>query len=82
MITKQGWFLQPLVRYMGPVISSQGLHMDPDRVDDIMAVPPPKNRKKLKAFLGIINFVSRFIPNMSVTTALLRELLKKDTAWV
>ncbi|XP_064465332.1 uncharacterized protein K02A2.6-like, partial [Ornithodoros turicata] len=69
------------VRYLGQMITSEGLPVDPRRVEDILAVTEPTNVKELRTFLGMINFVSRFIPNASQVSAPLRELLKTDTIW-
>lgn len=38
----------------------------------------PKNKNDLETFLGVINFMQPFIPNLSEKTATLRELLKKN----
>lgn len=75
-------FLQKSVKYLGHVLTPEGLGLDQKRVTDILQVPPPVNKKELQTFLGMVTFVSRFIPHMSETTAPLRELLKKDAAWV
>lgn len=74
-------FLQDTVRYLGHVLTRDGLSLDPDRLHDILQVQAPSNKKELQTFLGMVNFVSRFIPHMSTVTAPLRELLKKDV-WV
>lgn len=66
---------------MGHVLAKEGLSLDPERVEDILQVPTPQNRKDLQVFLGMVNFVARFVPNMSALSAPLRELLKKDIAW-
>lgn len=75
-------FFQTAVKYLGHVLTRDGLSLDPGRLEDILQVQAPHNRKELQTFLGIANFVSRFIPNMSSLTAPFRELLKKDVAWV
>lgn len=75
-------FLQDTVRYLVHVLTRDGLSLDPDRLHDILQVKAPSDKKELQTFLGMVNFVSRFIPNMSTVTAPLRELLKKDVAWV
>ncbi|XP_077497902.1 uncharacterized protein LOC144108574 [Amblyomma americanum] len=69
------------VKYLGHVLTRDGLSLDPGRLEDIFHVQAPCNRKELQTFLGMVNFVSRFIRNMSTLTASLRELLKKNAAW-
>lgn len=75
-------FLQTEVRYMGHIFSTEGLKVNPQCVEGILEMTTPKNSKELKVFLGTKNFVQRFIPNMSVVTAPLCTLLRKDVAWV
>lgn len=79
---KKCTFLQPEVRYLGHILSTEGLRLDPGRVKDILEMEEPKNCKELQVFLGMMNYVQRFIPNMSDVTAPLRTLLHKDIAWV
>lgn len=41
----------------------------------------PKNKKELETFLGMLTYVSRFIPNLAIKNEVLRNLLKKDSLW-
>ena len=40
-------------------------------------LPEPKDKKLLQSFLGMVNYLSRFDPNIANLTHNLRELLKK-----
>lgn len=71
----------PQVKYMGNVISAEGLKPDEDRVLAIAEMPQPQNRHDIRRFLGMLNYVAQFIPNMSTITAPLRDLLKLDSPW-
>ena len=42
----------------------------------------PTNVKKLQRFLGSINYLGKFISNLSDKTVSLRKLLQKDVTWV
>ena len=44
-------------------------------------MPFPKNKKELQRFLGIINYLGKFVPNLSENTDNLRKLFEKDTEW-
>ena len=46
-----------------------------------MKMEYPKNKKELQRFLGTINYLGKFIPNLSDETAILRTLLKKESLW-
>ena len=42
----------------------------------------PNNEKELKSFLGAIQYLSKYINNLSAQTDSLRQLLKKGTEWI
>ena len=42
----------------------------------------PNNEKELKSFLGAIQYLSKYIDNLSAQTDSLRQLLKKDNDWI
>ena len=46
-----------------------------------MEVPAPCNITQLKSFLGMLNYYSKFLPNLSTLLAPLYSLLHKRTAW-
>ena len=42
---------------------------------------PPGTRKELRIFLGLVNYMGPFIPNLADHTASLRELLREDVEY-
>ena len=46
--------------------------------DDIIV---PESKQDLRRLLGMVNYLSQYIPNMSEITAPLRSLLRKDVQW-
>ena len=44
-------------------------------------MPEPHDKKGVQRLLGMVNYVSKFVPNMSEITSPLRELPKKDVTW-
>lgn len=71
-------FKQKEVKYLGHVLTTDGIKIDRERVKAIIDMKEPTNQKELLRFLGMINYISRFIKNVSEITAPLRELIKKD----
>ena len=67
------------VNFFGCLYDANGIHPDPGKVDAVHALPAPKNVTELQEFLGLVTYLSPFIPGLSILTAPLRELLKKDT---
>jgi ribonuclease HI len=64
-------------KLLGHIITKDGVKMDPKRVQPIQQVPLPQTKKALQSFLGQINFVRRFIPNLAETLKPIQRLLKK-----
>lgn len=64
------------VTYLGHTISAEGIALDPERVDSIKQFKIPTNKKQLMQFLGLVNYVGRFIPNKTNILEPLNELLK------
>ena len=68
----------PMVKFFGCVYDESGVHPDPEKVDAVHDLPTPTNITELQEFLGMVTYLSPFIPGLSMLTALLHELLKKD----
>eukprot|EP00253_Pinus_taeda_P016796 PITA_16796 len=66
-------------KLLGHIISKDGIRIDPDRIQAILQVPHPRNIKEVQDFLGKINFLRRFIPNLAELIRLLNNMLKKDS---
>jgi len=69
------------VVYQGHIISSAGLKVDPEKVKAIIDMPEPEDKEGVPRFLGMINYLARYIPHMSEETVPLRELLKKENVF-
>lgn len=44
-------------------------------------LPPPENKQALMRFMGMVQYLSKFIPNLSEVSALLRKLMESDIEW-
>ena len=69
----------PAVNFFGCLYDADSIHPDLDKVNAIHTLPVPTNVTKLQEFLGMVMYLSSFIPGLSALTAPLHELLKKDT---
>ena len=70
------------VKFLGHIITAEGVKSDPDKVKAIVEMETPQTKVELQRFLGMINYLGKFVPNLSEKTAPLRELLKKDIDFV
>ena len=68
----------PEVKYLGTIITADGMKPDPSKVKAINDIPTPTDKADVRRLLGMINFLACHIPDMSTTTAPLRDLLKSD----
>lgn len=72
---------QPSVKFFGNVLSDQGLRADESKVAVIKNFPTPTDRKELHRFVGMVNYLSRFIPNLSADLFNLRKLISEKVPW-
>ena len=63
------------LHFLGHEVDSAGIRPLPEKVNAIQEFPLPETRKKLREFLGLINFYHRFIKNCATLTHLLNTLL-------
>ncbi|XP_045534999.1 uncharacterized protein LOC123721191 [Papilio machaon] len=68
-------------REVGHTFSASGMQIDKSKLRAITDMPPPKDRPSLERFLGMVNYLSKYIPNYSEEVYPLRCLLKKDSVW-
>ena len=69
------------VKFLGNIINSSGIHVDPEKTSAVRRLPPPHNEKTLRSFLGAVNYYGKYIKSMGNLTAPMSHLLKKDTPW-
>ena len=54
-------FCQRQVTYLGHVVSSAGVAVDPDKVARIRNWPTPANVSELRSFLGLASYYRRYV---------------------
>ena len=69
------------VKYLGHIIGKTGTRPGPDKIEAFQEMPTPKNKQELQHFLGFVNYVGKFIPNLWQITTPLRNLLEKNSHW-
>ena len=67
--------------YCGYSISGNGIQPVVDKVKAIQEAPEPQNVSQLRAFLGMLNYYHRFLPNIATTLEPLHMLLRQGTPW-
>ncbi|MCQ7416345.1 reverse transcriptase domain-containing protein, partial [Salmonella enterica] len=65
-------------KLLGFVVSQEGIKVDPDKVKAILEMPPPQTQKEVRGFLGRINYIARFIVQLTTTCEPIFKLLRKN----
>ena len=55
--------------------------MIPRKTESITKMPLPRSVSELQRFLGMVNYLEKFIPNLTEHTTPLRNLLQKDVVF-
>ena len=63
--------------FLGHVISREGLAADSSKVDKIRQWPRPRTVAQVRGFLGLVQYLRKFIPQLAEHTAVLTPLTKK-----
>jgi hypothetical protein len=66
------------VKFLGHAISSEGISVDPTKVQEVMDWKPPTSVHQIRSFLGLAGYYHRFIPDFSKIAKPMTELLKKE----
>jgi len=64
---------------LGHHVSSQGIKVDPAKIEVIVGLPSPKTQKEVRSFLGHAGYYRHFIENFTKITAPMFKLLTKDS---
>ena len=73
-------FGQEQVEYLGHLVDATGIHPTRNKVLAINQGPIPTNITQLRAFVGLINYYGKFIPQAAARMGPLYKLLEKDHA--
>ncbi|GJP58297.1 hypothetical protein CLOP_g23003 [Closterium sp. NIES-67] len=69
------------VQFLGHLVSAQGVHVNPKKIEAVHMWKTLENVKELQQFLGFANYYNRFVPQYAKIAAPLTNLLKKNTPY-
>ena len=73
---------QKRVKFLSYMISDKGFEPDPDYISRVLACPVPTTKKSTQRFLGLVNYMRRFIPNTAKRAAPLYQILRKEQPFI
>ena len=71
-------FFKQEVNVLGHHLSEAGVRPKITKTEAVVNLNPPKSLKHLRSFLGSINHLAKFIPNVASLTEKIRPLLKEE----
>ena len=89
-LVKDGLLANPLkskliareVEVLGHRLSAKGLMADPLKVVKVLEWGTPKDAKDIRKFMGLVNYLKKFTPQLAPHAQQLTRLTRKNSAWL
>ncbi|XP_063635205.1 uncharacterized protein LOC134805954 [Cydia splendana] len=75
-------FAREKVKYLGHIISQDGISPDDDKVRAVLDMKAPSTLRHLRTFLQTCSWFRKFIPSFSAVAESLTRLTKKNQVWM
>ena len=67
-------FFQKKIKYLGHMVSEDGVHTDQEKIEAVKEWPLPKTSKQVQRFLGFVGYYRKFVHNFSKIARPLHEI--------
>ena len=71
-------FAKKELKFLGHIISREGIRTDPEKIKKMVNIGSPKNLKKLRSRLGLFSFYRQYIKRFSDIIKLMYELTQME----
>ncbi|GKA43421.1 putative reverse transcriptase domain-containing protein [Tanacetum coccineum] len=71
-----------IIQFIGHLIDSQGLHVDPAKIEEVKNWTSPTTPTEIRQFLGLAGYYRRFIKDFSKIAKSLTELTHKNMKYI
>ena len=68
-------FFKRKVKFVGHIVSEEGIEIDPSKTDKVTNWPKPQTPEDVRRFLGFVGYYRRFIKNFSLVSRPLTDLM-------
>ena len=73
-------FFKSQVKYLGHIVSKDGIETDPKKIEGIEKWPVPKMVTEVRSFLGFMNYYRKFIPGYAQVSRPINQLVSGGNA--
>lgn len=78
---KKCHFVVERIKYLGHVLTPEGICANPEKVSAIANLTSPKNIKELRTFIQTCSWYRKFVPNFAAIAKPLTDLTRKNAPW-
>ena len=71
-------FVKKELKFLGHIISREGIRTDPKKIEKMVNLGPPKNLKELRSRLDLFSFYHQYIKGFSSITKPMYELMQME----
>jgi len=75
-------FAKQSIEYLGHELTAEGINPMKSKVEAVEKMTVPEDKKAIERFLGFVNYLAKFIPQLSSHTHPLRQVMKKHTQYM
>ena len=75
-------FLKEKVKYLGHIVSKEGIAADPEKTATVKTWPTPTRTKEVQQFLGLANYYRRFIKDFAQIAKPLHKLMERTSSFL
>jgi len=69
-------------KFLGFVVTSKGIHLDPEKVRVVQEMQPPRNLRELRGLQGRLAYIRRFISNLFERCQPFTKLMEKGVSFI